>query len=319
MVKEDAYKDLALIKVDTVKSPYLILGRSSDVKVLDSIIAVGFPYADKIGVELSAYDGTVNAIRESGRIPLLQIDANVNPGNSGGPVLNDRGEVIGVVVGKVDAVDSLLNDGNLPERINFAIPIDEVKGVISAAYPFGYPPPSARDKLEPSAIFATAKPAVAFVMVELAGVQENKNSMTRVPAASSNEDNLSREDAIRFVEQFVNGHDSDRPLDMGRFYVPRPIYMNYGEVDVAFIRKDALEYRQKWPLRRYRLVSSPEIMRHKDRDVLVVRYRMAFDVENSAKQISGEAEYFVAILDSSRAPRIFAVKESILWRKVRRK
>ena len=58
-------------------APYLALGRSTDVKVLDSIIAVGFPYAEKIGVELSAYDGKVNAIRESGRIPMLQIDANV--------------------------------------------------------------------------------------------------------------------------------------------------------------------------------------------------------------------------------------------------
>jgi S1-C subfamily serine protease len=115
----------------------LPLGPSADVKVLDSIITAGFPYAAKIGAELSAYDGKVNAIRESGRIPTLQIDANVNPGNNGGPVLNDRGEVVGIVVGKVDRVASFLTEGGLPERINFAIPIDECKKVISAAYPFG--------------------------------------------------------------------------------------------------------------------------------------------------------------------------------------
>lgn len=136
-------------------------------KVLDPIIAVGFPYAEKIGAELSAYDGKVNAIRESGRIPMLQIDANVNPGNSGGPVLNDRGEVVGIVVGKVDAVASLLKERNLPERINFAIPIAECKGVISAAYPFGYPPQLAREKLEPGAIFGVAKPAIALVFAEV--------------------------------------------------------------------------------------------------------------------------------------------------------
>ena len=71
-------------------------------RVLDSIIAVGFPYAAKIGAELSAYHGKVNAIHESGCIPMLSIDAKVNPGNSGGPVLNDRGEVVKIVVGKVD-------------------------------------------------------------------------------------------------------------------------------------------------------------------------------------------------------------------------
>ena len=47
VIRADAYKDLALIKVEVVNSPYLALGRSADVKVLDSIIAVGFPYAEK--------------------------------------------------------------------------------------------------------------------------------------------------------------------------------------------------------------------------------------------------------------------------------
>jgi S1-C subfamily serine protease len=86
VVKADVYKDLALIKVDILRAPHLALGRSADVKVLEPVIAVGFPYADKIEAELSAYDGKINAIRDSGPIPLLQIDANVNPGNSGGPV-----------------------------------------------------------------------------------------------------------------------------------------------------------------------------------------------------------------------------------------
>ena len=133
VVREDAYKDLALIKLDVSNAPYLPLGRSADMKVLDSIVALGFPYADKIGVELSAYDGKVNAIRESGRIPMFQIDANINPGNSGGPIINARGEVVGIVVGKYDAVAEFLKEGELPERINFAIPIDECKGVISEA------------------------------------------------------------------------------------------------------------------------------------------------------------------------------------------
>jgi S1-C subfamily serine protease len=59
VIRDDAYKDLALLKVDVANAPYLPLGRSADVKVLDSIIAVGFPYADKVGAELSAYLGEV--------------------------------------------------------------------------------------------------------------------------------------------------------------------------------------------------------------------------------------------------------------------
>jgi len=56
VIREDAYKDLALTKVDVDNAPCLALGRSGDVKVLDSIIAGRFRDAEKIGVELSAYE-----------------------------------------------------------------------------------------------------------------------------------------------------------------------------------------------------------------------------------------------------------------------
>lgn len=72
VIRADAYKDLALIKVEVVNSPYLALGRSSDVKVLDSIIAVGFPYAEKIGAELSAYDGKVKRFASPGAYPFFK-------------------------------------------------------------------------------------------------------------------------------------------------------------------------------------------------------------------------------------------------------
>jgi hypothetical protein len=311
VVKADGYKDLALIKVDVSEAPHLVLGRSADIKVLDPVIAVGFPYADKIGAELSAYDGKVNAIRESGPIPMLQIDANVNLGNSGGPLLNDRGEVVGIVASKVDAL-AFLKEGDLPERINFAIPIDECKGVLSAAYPFGYPAEQAVQKREPAEIFSGVKPAVAFVVAKRSGSSKPQPSST-----STSRERMTDEEVVAFVELFVNGHDSDAPRDMTTFYVPRPIYMQYGQVDLDFIRKDTIEYRQKWPIRRYRLVSSPEIKRPKDSpNSLIVSYRMAFEVENNAKRISGEAQYLLGILDWAKTPEIAGVSEKILWRRV---
>jgi S1-C subfamily serine protease len=59
----------------------------------------------------------------------------VNVGNSGGPVLNDKGEVVGIVVSKLDAVEVLKDSGSIPERTNFAIPIDEARGMVRKAYP----------------------------------------------------------------------------------------------------------------------------------------------------------------------------------------
>jgi len=72
---------------------------------------------------LPAYEGTVNAIRRAQYVTLLQIDAKVNPGNSGGPVLNDH--VIGIVVAKLEALNLVRTIGTIPERINFAISIND--------------------------------------------------------------------------------------------------------------------------------------------------------------------------------------------------
>jgi hypothetical protein len=155
---------------------------------------------------------------------MLQIDANVNPGNSGGPVLNDRGEVVGIVAGKVNAVATFLKDGELPERINYAIPIDERKGVLSAAYPMGYSESNGGQKFEPSAIFSNAKPAVVLVVTK----HFEPGGARLQPSASARPDYMSDAEVLAFIQSFVDGHDSDAPIDMAALYVHRPIYMQYG-------------------------------------------------------------------------------------------
>ena len=51
---------------------------------MDHVMVLGFPLIEEVGTELSMSDGRINAIREGGRIPRFQIDANVNPGTRGG-------------------------------------------------------------------------------------------------------------------------------------------------------------------------------------------------------------------------------------------
>ncbi len=120
--------------------PTLPIGESRKIFVMDTVLAMGFPMSGTIGYDVSAYDGKINAIRQSENTPLFQIDANINPGNSGGPLLNDRGEVIGIVVSKINAMQLAKTMGAIPERINFAIPIDEARSMIRIAYPAGFTP-----------------------------------------------------------------------------------------------------------------------------------------------------------------------------------
>src|SRR6202035_433331 len=139
LVAGDPKMDIALLKIPGSNFPTLPIGESRKISVMDDVLAMGFPMSSTIGYDVSAYDGKVNAIRQSESVPLFQIDANINPGNSGGPLLNDRGEVIGIVVSKINAMQLAKTMGAIPERINFAIPIDEARSMIRIAYP-GFTP-----------------------------------------------------------------------------------------------------------------------------------------------------------------------------------
>ena len=98
VVAVDEYKDLALLKIEGKDLPTAAIGNSQRAEVMDHVMVLGFPLIESVGTELSMSDGRINSIREGGRIPWFQIDANVNPGNSGGPLVNDKGEVIGIAV-----------------------------------------------------------------------------------------------------------------------------------------------------------------------------------------------------------------------------
>ena len=135
IVKDDPKKNLTLLWVDvrwmtSEPTSYLPIGKSENVSELDHIVVAGYPLPETLGFELSMYEGTVNAIRRTGAVSLLQIDANVNPGNSGGPVLNPQGQVIGIVESKLDALQFALNTGAIPERVNFAISVKEAMSLL---------------------------------------------------------------------------------------------------------------------------------------------------------------------------------------------
>jgi S1-C subfamily serine protease len=88
----------------------------------DNVVAVGFPLQGLLTSSASVATGTVSAlagIRDD--IRYLQISAPVQPGNSGGPLLDMSGNVIGVVVAKLDALKVAEATGDIPQNVNFAI------------------------------------------------------------------------------------------------------------------------------------------------------------------------------------------------------
>lgn len=131
VVGVDPSTDLALLEIDASAQALtpLPLGNSELVQVGDAVVAIGNPF----GLERTVTAGIVSALQREIRAPngflidkVIQTDAPINKGNSGGPLLNASGEVIGV--NSQIATDGL-TEGNL--GIGFAVPINTVKGVIS--------------------------------------------------------------------------------------------------------------------------------------------------------------------------------------------
>ena len=117
----DLERDLAVIKISASDAPTLPIGSSDAVQVGESVYAVGNPQ----GLEGTFSEGIVSSIREVGTDNLLQITAPISPGSSGGPVLNSKGEVIGVSV-------ATFRGG---QNLNFAIPSDYLKLLLTKAGP----------------------------------------------------------------------------------------------------------------------------------------------------------------------------------------
>jgi serine protease Do len=124
--------DISLLKIDGRDLPFVKLGNSDDVIIGEWVIAMGNPFGlfeinDKPTVTVGVVSATgINLNVEGGRYyrGMIQTDAAINEGNSGGPLLNSVGEVIGV-----NAVIFTPNQGNI--GLGFAIPVNRVKGILA--------------------------------------------------------------------------------------------------------------------------------------------------------------------------------------------
>ena len=100
VVGEHATLDLAYLQISNLPGQFspIAIGDSDEVRVGESVIVIGFPISDRLGTEPTVSQGIVSAKRGG----LIQTDAPVNPGNSGGPMLDQFGNVIGVIVSRIE-------------------------------------------------------------------------------------------------------------------------------------------------------------------------------------------------------------------------
>lgn len=122
VLRSDRARDLALIEVPQDAGPALSFRRDMNVRRGDGVVTYGFPLAGMLSSgptlttgEISALAGLADDQRQ------FQISAPVQPGNSGGPLLDLSGHVVGVIVSKLNAARVAQRTGDIPQNVNFAV------------------------------------------------------------------------------------------------------------------------------------------------------------------------------------------------------
>ena len=113
----DKQTDIAIVKIEAKDLPVLKIGRSGDLKVGEWVAAIGSPF----GLDNTVTAGIVSALSRNlpsdQYVPFIQTDVAVNPGNSGGPLFNMKGEVVGIN-------SQIFSTSGGCMGLSFAIPID---------------------------------------------------------------------------------------------------------------------------------------------------------------------------------------------------
>jgi S1-C subfamily serine protease len=129
----DPINDLAVLKGDFVPRTYFALSRTNP-ELLQEIFVAGYPFGREISSSVKVTMGIVSSLTGLGNnFSNIQIDASLQPGNSGGPILSTMGNVVGVAVAKLDLKAALENFGVVPENTNFGIKSSVVRTLLEAS------------------------------------------------------------------------------------------------------------------------------------------------------------------------------------------
>ena len=135
LIMKDASNDIAVLKINEAPANIetnMHLGDSSKVKAGDKVFTIGYPFSNILGKQARYTEGTISSLFGIQDDPRwFQISVPIQPGNSGAPLFNEKGEIIGIVVASLDAKNVFEITGAFPQNISFAIKSAYIKNMIS--------------------------------------------------------------------------------------------------------------------------------------------------------------------------------------------
>jgi len=158
LIDSDKNNDLALLKTKEAKAPSFAPFRSGKgIRIGDAITVPGYPLSSYLGSSIRATTGTVSAQtglrNNSGE---FQFAAEIQPGNSGGPVLDTSGNIVGIVSYRFSDIELITTAGLVPQNMNFAIKSDAIK-MFMDANDVGYSSAASSESLSAADVIDQAK------------------------------------------------------------------------------------------------------------------------------------------------------------------
>ena len=163
ILRGDSVNDVALLKIERTGTHPLVFGPDNRILAGEVVIALGFPLAGVLSSEAHVTSGTVTALaglRNDSR--YLQMSAPIQPGNSGGPLLDAYGRIVGMVTSKLSAAWMADATGDIPQNVNFALNSSSLKGFLDAN-DIEYKTDPTQAELSIPEIAEAAKRAVLFI------------------------------------------------------------------------------------------------------------------------------------------------------------
>jgi len=199
LIALDEKNDLAVIRSNTPLSSVAAFRDGKPVRAGDAVVALGYPLVGLLATTANLTVGNVSALAGLGDDSrYLQISAPVQPGNSGGPLLDGSGHLVGIVTGKLNAAFAIRITGDIPQNVNFALKAEVVRTFLDSKGIVYHSAPSDK-QLSPADVGDIARPFTLRIECEGTSTQVAMPAAPTAPVPASHPP--TPDDICRALEQ----------------------------------------------------------------------------------------------------------------------
>ena len=305
VVARDRENDLAIVRIKSTSSSFVHFREGAHVRVGDTIIALGYPPSGVLASAANLSVGVVNALaglKDDSR--YIQISAPVQPGNSGGPLVDTSGRLVGIVTGKLDAMRVPRFTGDIPQNVNFAIKA-EVATAFLQSRSIEYKTAPSEQQLTAADVADLARPFTAYI-------ECRHGSPPKIVTAPQSQSEKPVYEPNKRVSDFVSkffavwsGPNSAVLPALKELYADEVTY--YGKrISLQAVLRDKQDFIARWPRRTYKILPEAVSIECKSETQLCrISGLLEWVAANGPRQSSGIARFGYVVSTTDRLTVVF--------------